>query len=403
MKFFDVLLAMGAAWTISGVIQVCFNTNKTILDTPFWGPGGRGWAAAVLLAFSLALLDNIVRDQIKPGMIRLAVFSILRSGYYLLGPALWLYGQSIAGLQDKQKKSESMKKQILLHAAPFLFFAAAGIILPDFFFDPAHRQDRGSSIIYMERNASAINLAVIRDTGSIFSRLIYAILTLKLMIRHGRTVPHAYSHLSLRNTLSWLRVLIISYILLFLVQLAFTGVSRFFSPMPHMAPQQVNTVAALLRIMPPVAFVFFFSFYSPDQNAVTAEIDAADKIGKYRKSPLSAYELQCIHEKLVAHITEHKSFLDPELTLDQLAAQMKTSRHTLSQVINQNEGENFYGFINDRHIQEFQQALAENRYPEYTISAIAFECGFSSSSAFYKAFRARTGKTPKEYAAHAAL
>jgi hypothetical protein len=251
---------MGSAWAFSGMVQLLFNTSSGRLVQPRLGAGGRGWAAIVLVAFSMALLDNIVRDQLELGQFRLAVFSILRSGYYLLGPALWLYGQSLVGMQDFQEQPGIMGKRFLLHFIPFIVLTTAGILIPEIFFDPAPREDRGSSLFFMDKNMSTINLSAIRDIGAVISRLVYATLTLRLMIRHGKAVPKAYSNLSLRNTLSWIRLLIISYILLFIVQLSFIGISRSLFPLPNMTPRWINTFIALLRIFPSVAFVFFFSF-----------------------------------------------------------------------------------------------------------------------------------------------
>jgi len=58
---------------------------------------------------------------------------------------------------------------------------------------------------------------------------------------------------------------------------------------------------------------------------------------------------------------------------------------------------NFYSLVNSYRLNAFLKALDENLYPGFTILAIAGECGFNSSSAFYTFFKKATGQTPKQY------
>ncbi len=76
---------------------------------------------------------------------------------------------------------------------------------------------------------------------------------------------------------------------------------------------------------------------------------------------------------------------------------MDTTKHNISQVINIKTKKNFYYFINCFRIKEFQMMIQKNKFPENTIIAIAFECGFNSSSVFYSMFKKMTDMTPKEY------
>lgn len=53
-------------------------------------------------------------------------------------------------------------------------------------------------------------------------------------------------------------------------------------------------------------------------------------------------------------------------------------------------------FIMDIRIFEAKQMLAQS--PEYSISDVAYACGFSDPSHFANSFRSHTGLTPSEYA-----
>ena len=58
---------------------------------------------------------------------------------------------------------------------------------------------------------------------------------------------------------------------------------------------------------------------------------------------------------------------------------------------------NFYDFVNDYRVEEIKQKLADPAQNQYTLNALAFDCGFNSKSTFNELFKKNTGKTPKEY------
>jgi AraC-like DNA-binding protein len=55
---------------------------------------------------------------------------------------------------------------------------------------------------------------------------------------------------------------------------------------------------------------------------------------------------------------------------------------------------NFFEYVNDRRIRDAIPRLIEGEDP---IMSVAYDVGFNSRSAFYKAFRSTTGQTPTEF------
>jgi AraC-like DNA-binding protein len=69
----------------------------------------------------------------------------------------------------------------------------------------------------------------------------------------------------------------------------------------------------------------------------------------------------------------------------------------LSQVINTFERKSFYDYINGQRIEEFKKVIATPDSRQFTLLALAFECGFNSKTAFNRNFRKSTGLSPSEY------
>jgi AraC-like DNA-binding protein len=96
-------------------------------------------------------------------------------------------------------------------------------------------------------------------------------------------------------------------------------------------------------------------------------------------------------------LVKKKLFLDPELNIQVLAEYCETRVHTLSAVINKHYNKNFFDYINYYRVEEAKKLLSDPEQKKYSIDTIAEKSGFSSRSAFYKAFKKNTELTPGEY------
>tara|TARA_R110000868_G_scaffold304437_2_gene564974 strand:+ start:4457 stop:4975 length:519 start_codon:yes stop_codon:yes gene_type:complete len=122
-----------------------------------------------------------------------------------------------------------------------------------------------------------------------------------------------------------------------------------------------------------------------------------DQKERYASSALSSEDLIRIKHDLSEYIDNKKPYLDPELTLTELAKSVSISNRELSQVINTQFHKNFSEFINSYRVEEALRIIEENKDPKKTILEILFEVGFNSKSSFYAAFKKHTKMTPKVY------
>lgn len=118
---------------------------------------------------------------------------------------------------------------------------------------------------------------------------------------------------------------------------------------------------------------------------------------KYSNSGLSEEDKANILSALQKTMTEQKPYLNPDLTINDLAAMIKCNRHHLSQVMNESLQQSFYDYINQYRVDEARQMLADPLKEEFKIASIAYDAGFNSLSTFNDVFKKITGTTPSAY------
>lgn len=107
---------------------------------------------------------------------------------------------------------------------------------------------------------------------------------------------------------------------------------------------------------------------------------------------------EALKVRLQHYMKQERPYLNPQLSLDDLATALGTTRHELSKVINHGFGKNFFDFINTFRVNAFIDTYRQNGATEKkTFLEVAYEVGFNSKSAFNRAFRKETEHSPSEY------
>ncbi|MEO0779696.1 MAG: AraC family transcriptional regulator, partial [Bacteroidota bacterium] len=102
-------------------------------------------------------------------------------------------------------------------------------------------------------------------------------------------------------------------------------------------------------------------------------------------------------ERLVELMEREKPYLNPRLTLSDLASLLNTNVHQLSRLINEGFAVNFYDFVNGYRVREFKRRVILPEYQSQTFLAIAFSVGFNSKTAFNRSFKKLTNSTPRQF------
>lgn len=100
---------------------------------------------------------------------------------------------------------------------------------------------------------------------------------------------------------------------------------------------------------------------------------------------------------LKQYMTEKEPFLDPSLTIQELANQISIPVRDLSILINHHIDQHFFDFVNEYRIQKAMQILRDQSKKQLTVLEILYEVGFNSKSSFNTSFKKYTNLTPTSY------
>lgn len=119
----------------------------------------------------------------------------------------------------------------------------------------------------------------------------------------------------------------------------------------------------------------------------------AEMGGEHEADP----EKQSFILRLTKFMEEQKPFLEPEITLSKLARMLKVTPDYLSEILNRHLQHSFFDFINQYRIEEFKLECLARENAHLSIMGIAYNSGFNSKAAFYRAFRKYEKISPTEY------
>lgn len=118
---------------------------------------------------------------------------------------------------------------------------------------------------------------------------------------------------------------------------------------------------------------------------------------KYRKSRLSSELARNIQYRLKEALEDKQLFLEPKLSLADLAEMCDVSVNQLSQYINGKLGKSFYEYVNRYRLDYFLGNAGKREFRNLSILGLAFESGFNSKTTFNTFFSKEMKMTPREF------
>ena len=133
----------------------------------------------------------------------------------------------------------------------------------------------------------------------------------------------------------------------------------------------------------------------PALMAVVSEAAEVAEAQRYRRSTLSHVDVDGSVAALARLMDEEHLYQNEALNLPTLADAVGLSAHQLSELLNERLGMSFSLYLKERRVAAACARLRAE--PDEAILDVGLAVGFSSSSAFYAAFREITGKAPGQY------
>ncbi|MEM9324498.1 MAG: AraC family transcriptional regulator [Bacteroidota bacterium] len=338
-------------------------------------------SALQLLFFHLNFIDRT--DKLVPLLLMGGLLA------FITGPLLYLYVIALLGRRPFR---------LLLqwyHLIPFVFFSGhflyfhfADVPGTRVWVEDGYLHSRGSVPPYM--GYYGLILA--------FFSCLYPALSLYLLFRHRRQLENRFSYTE-KVSLDWLRNWIILSLIGFWISFIIIWAGEF---------QWVTMRSSFQIVSGYIVFnVMVIGYFGLKQGSIftnPAKLTLADDPQapkpKYASSSLSKDDLQEHSKALTDHMEENQPHLQATLTIDDLAGALGFTRHQLSQVINSVFGQNFFDFINEYRVREFEQRVQDEQYAHLTLLGIALDCGFNSKSSFNQIIKKMRGQTPSELRSH---
>jgi AraC-like DNA-binding protein len=280
----------------------------------------------------------------------------------------------------------------LIHFVPFALFNGYLLII-SFFPDISER----IRLDYVQMPGSPPLLFFFFLMITLLSGPIYFVISIKLFEKLDIDIFNNFSS-SEEMDLVWLRKLVYVFGIIWTALIVITVIHHVF----NLFSMVFCTDGLFLSLS---VFVILIGYFGLKQKVIFSgdaeneHVFVEETKVKYASSRLTEAEANQYVDKLNNFMVSAKPYLNPNLTLLQLAAELEISTHYLSQIINEKFTLNFFDYINQFRVEEVKAKINDPKFENYSLLGIALDCGFNSKSAFNRIFKKFTNLTPSQYKA----
>lgn len=277
----------------------------------------------------------------------------------LFGPAVWAFVRSLAFPE------RGWRRRDLLHLAPFAFALLA--------FASGHLPD---------------GLRLRLTAASLWT---YAGATLALWWRYRRTLRSTRSGPAGERTI-WVDFAAFGFLALNLLDTGTVITAHWVRWTDPVAVRTLFFVALLAYI---AGFVYL-ALECPGSLVGVSALEQSAAEAPPAPQPLEPADRAEL-ERIEAAVTARRLYLEPDLTLPELAERLGVPARRLSSLVNRGHGRNFSDWINGYRIEEAARRLADPAAAGENVLDVLYASGFNSKSSFNAAFKRLKGITPSEF------
>ena len=301
-----------------------------------------------------------------------------------IGPLIYLFVRNtlVAPFQ--------MKREDLWHFLPIAFIIVYRIAI--FLHDRSQADWATGYEGEWLREVHVEYLAPILSHLEYSSQLLYLAFTIQLFWRHRKQIQEYFSN-TFSLELNWMRNFIMIYCILFVVGYFFDAIDAYVFELDYVHRWWNHLLSSIVIVYLGIRAYMINLDQLHQKLSVGYEVDL-----KQIELPANAFAKEKdVIQKL---FSENHLYLNPELTLKDLAEEAGMSMHQTSEVINSALGINFKELVNQFRVEEVKQRLSSGEFDHLSLVAIAMDSGFNSKATFNRVFKQQTGISPSEYRAN---
>ncbi|MEZ4887093.1 MAG: helix-turn-helix transcriptional regulator [Chitinophagales bacterium] len=300
---------------------------------------------------------------------------------FILGPLIFFYVKSLT------KVRFSFRRVDWIHFVPVILYVCYEICMwiydamqPDF-----HLSQNG----YWVENIDSVYVAPFAVLLGFASQLLYYAFAVQAYWHYRERIKQHFSN-TYQVELNWIRNFLTAYIVLFAFQFIINVIDHQIVALHwkqnwwgHLAGALVMLYVGTKGYFTDLSKLYQLTFGIKKEEIIETDAD-------FQK-------LEQQKTELLEYLETEKPYLNPELTLAELARKMKTTTSNLSKVINTGFDKNFKDFINEYRVEAVKERLKNGDTEQFTLLAIAFDSGFNSKATFNRTFKKFTDVTPSQY------
>jgi AraC-like DNA-binding protein len=334
---------------------------------------GKRLSNFILTVFLLSKAFGIINYLILRFEIRNAdIYFILLPFIFLYGPSLYFYVRSLA------YRDFSFRLAHALHLIPFLLVSI-------YFTAIYHVQSITTKIGILTGLRDGLPIQAIFMI-SFYHILIFCYLAASFFIlfNYRNQLKKIFSSTEKIN-LSWLNYVLFGFSLIWIIDVSIFILDRL------SVPHSFLDGSALVLIFIFANIILYEGLKQPEI------FNGIEEKAKYTHSRLTQHDKDQYLKRLRSYMLGEKSYLNPSLTINELASKISIPPRDLSQIINESLGVNFFDFVNSYRVEEAKQYLTDISNQNKNILDILLDAGFNTKSVFNRVFKKHTGMTPSSF------
>jgi AraC-like DNA-binding protein len=314
---------------------------------------------------------------------------------FLIAPLGYLYVRSVLFNEVAFKKID------FLHALPFLFFTLN--YLPFFVSSTESKLEILSAIASDKNTVISAQIGLFPESFFYLFRpfqvFFYLFFQWLLILQFKTTFKVKQVEYQIRHVIRWLKVFTLAntLILLGFVLIYALYLSKEILFDDHLLSSIPNAILSIsffvittyLLLFPQILNGLPFVKYTEKKSELLS--DELVKVPYIHKN----YTKEIA--QLDAYFANSKAYLQPNLSISEVAVATQIPNRELSFLINSFYKQRFSDYLNDMRLSHFLSQVDASSLDSFTIESIAVASGFGYKSSFYRAFKKKYGSTPTTY------